>query len=123
MWAKQNRNPQYDDPLAICEWLMHCCLHAKLRLVARNANILFKSHPQFADILGQHPTYFRNLAILVKPLIKREATAEMALLLTDVMNMFSLRDIIGTLATTHAHTAETLQTIADAARDCFSQCN
>ena len=143
-WAREHRNPQYDDPLAICEWLMHCYLHAKLRLVARNARIIFKSHPQFADILVQHPTlnsigtdllkgkasinmtgemasyYFRNLALLVKPLIKREATSEMALFLTDVLIMFSMRDIIGTLATTHAHTADTLRTIADAARDCFS---
>ena len=73
--------------------MLHCYLHAKLRLVARHARTLHKGHNTFASILAQHPRltsiakdlvkakksinmtgdmasyYFRNLALLAKPLV------------------------------------------------------
>lgn len=53
-------------------------------------------------------------------MIKQESTTEMALMLTDLVVMFRLRNIIGTLATTTAHTDETLQCIGSAAQEALT---
>ena len=64
--------------------------------------------------------FFRNLACLIKPLIKAEETVEQLLLLTDFVVMCFLRDIIGQVATTSSHSDVTIGRIAELGKEAFS---
>ena len=143
-WAKEVGNPQLGDPLNLAMWIIHCYLHAKLRIVAKSAKTLFSLNPMFASILesvaplrsigkdlqsgkssinttGEMASgYLKNLAYLIKPLIIQTESLDMLILLANTKIMFLLRDIIGILATTSEHTTSTVNHIATLGKEALT---
>ena len=102
--AKEVGNPQLGEPMDLAMWIIHCYLHAKLRIVGKSAKTFFTLFPQFATILqtvnvvrsigddllsGKTSInftekiasgYLRNLAFLLKPLIIPTESLDMMLL-------------------------------------------
>ena len=102
--AKEVGNPQLGEPMDLAMWIIHCYLHAKLRIVGKSAKTFFALFPQFATILqtvnvvrsigddllsGKTSInftekiasgYLRNLAFLLKPLIIPTESLDMMLL-------------------------------------------